>query len=672
MLSDFALHFGHIARDRSGIPPPEREPRTAFQEQAEHAKKQVPIHRVITRTPRFAGAVAALIAGSFAATPLCTAQADSRPSGGVFDAVLHSGISGVVRDRAGKPQIGVLVQLLDARSSVLARTFTDDSGHYSLPRLGAGLYQVKATTSLYLPTIRPDLRLAENSRAIVNLTLSTLYQALAWLPAEQRTASSPKDDWDWTLRLSANRPLLRLLNPGDAAPGEQNASADIAVETADGPVMVQTAQTGDRGGLGDTRQVSIRSGLRAFGEGGTMQQMVWTSGGSDTRALLFGAQSAVDPSGLDRISTTAAYRQQLSPDRSMLTIVTLTDRPDIVGGGSSGLTTLNVRSASTVHMGDLAEISAGAEWTAARFGNGQMVTGSQPFAQIMMHPGNTTTIEYEVLTSPTMEGADRMEEQAQQDEPALSAVGGNLYLEQGLHQEISVTRSVGKWTGKVGVFDDSLSHPVVQGAVYSQPAAESAVLNGTGVRNLVAGNNATLDSSDVLYDPGTGTIAVSGAGYHGAGGVLAMLRNQLNPDTWLSLQYALGEAVTLSDNTPEGAQLSGSSMPFGAQHASSIALAGGTSIPGAHTLVQASYKWQPVDTLTQVAPFDAGAPGPYLGVEVRQPLHLERLSTGRVEAVLEVRNLLAEGYRPFLSADGTMVYFAQAQRCLAAGIAFSF
>jgi hypothetical protein len=352
--------------------------------------------------------------------------------------------------------------------------------------------------------------------------------------------------------------------------------------------------------------------------------------------------------------------------------VTLTDRPEIAEGGSSGLTTLHVRSASTVHMGDLAEISAGAELTAAHFGDGQMVTGSHPFAQVTMHPGNTTTIEYEVLTSPTMDGADRMEEQAQEDAPALSAIGGRLYLEQGLHQEISVTRTVGKWTGKVGAFDDSLSHPVVQGAAYSQSAMERSVLGGTGLRNGVAGNNATLDSSDVLYDPGTGTIAVSGAGYHGAGGVLAMLRNQLNPDTWLSLQYALGEAVAMAGDTPGDASLSGNSMPFSAQHASSIALAGGTSIPGTRTRVQASYRWQPVDTLTQVAPFDAGTPGPYLGVEVRQPLHLERLSTGRIEAVLDVRNLLAEGYRPFLSADGTMVYFAQSQRCLAAGIAFSF
>jgi hypothetical protein len=587
----------------------------------------------------------------------------------MFDAVLHSGVSGVVRDRSGSPQIGVLVQLLDAQYNVVARTFTDDRGHYALPHLGPGMYQVKATTSLYLPTIRPDLRLAENTRAVVNLTLSTLYQALAWLPAEPRTAASPKDDWDWTLRLSANRPLLRLLNPGDTIPGSQDGATGVAVETEDGPVMVET---GDRGVAGQARhRVNIRSGMRAFGEGGTIQQAILTGGDGDTRGLLFSAQSAVGPSGLGRLSTTAAYRQQLTPDRSMLTMVTMTDRPEIEEGGESGLATFNIRSASTIHMGDLAEISTGAELTAAHFAGGQTVAGARPFAQITVHPSETTVVTYEMLTSPTMAGAGQMEEQAEQDAPALTMVGGNLFLEQGLHQELSLTHTIGRWTGKVGLFDDSLDHPVVEGAVYSRPEG-LGLMNAAPAASPANGNDATLDTSDVLYDPGTGTIAVSGAGYHGAGGVLAMLRNQLNPDTWMSLQYALGEAVTLASPVPSASGVASALPGFGGQHASTLALAGGTEIPGSHTVVQASYRWQPVDTLTQVAPFDNGAPGPYLGFELRQPIHLERLSTGRVEAVLEVRNLLAEGYRPFLSADGTTVYFAQAQRCLAGGIAFSF
>jgi hypothetical protein len=43
-----------------------------------------------------------------------------------------------------------------------------------------------------------------------------------------------------------------------------------------------------------------------------------------------------------------------------------------------------------------------------------------------------------------------------------------------------------------------------------------------------------------------------------------------------------------------------------------------------------------------------------------------------LEAQLDVRNLLAEGYQPFLTSDGSHLYFAQAQRCVRGGLAFTF
>ena len=39
---------------------------------------------------------------------------------------------------------------------------------------------------------------------------------------------------------------------------------------------------------------------------------------------------------------------------------------------------------------------------------------------------------------------------------------------------------------------------------------------------------------------------------------------------------------------------------------------------------------------------------------------------------IEVRNLLAQGYRPVLSADGSTVYLVQGTRCIRAGLTFNF
>jgi hypothetical protein len=39
---------------------------------------------------------------------------------------------------------------------------------------------------------------------------------------------------------------------------------------------------------------------------------------------------------------------------------------------------------------------------------------------------------------------------------------------------------------------------------------------------------------------------------------------------------------------------------------------------------------------------------------------------------LDLRNLLAEGYRPFLLSDGSVLVFAQDERSLRAGLVFTF
>jgi len=87
---------------------------------------------------------------------------------------------------------------------------------------------------------------------------------------------------------------------------------------------------------------------------------------------------------------------------------------------------------------------------------------------------------------------------------------------------------------------------------------------------------------------------------------------------------------------------------------------------------RASYSWQNAHTVTPVDAFSDSARNPYLSVFFRQPIHVGRVMPNGVEALVDVRNLLAEGYRPFLSRDGSTLYFAQAARCVEGGLSFSF
>ncbi len=137
----------------------------------------------------------------------------------------------------------------------------------------------------------------------------------------------------------------------------------------------------------------------------------------------------------------------------------------------------------------------------------------------------------------------------------------------------------------------------------------------------------------------------------------------------MRLSYASGSALAIPP-APAGEQLRAliaSARPRPAQ-ACSITLSG--ILEGTHTRWQASYSWQPEDTVTEVAGFTAGPP-PHLHMNLRQPLAGRDGSVG-IDALLNVENMLAQGYRPFVMPDGSLAIFSQNQRSFSTGLAITF
>jgi hypothetical protein len=118
----------------------------------------------------------------------------------------------VVRDSAGVPQIGAEVQLLRPDLSGHRQRLHRRRWPLYHPLVLPGRYAVKAMGAWFLPSLRENVRVRANT--VVNLTLNSLYEAMQWLPAEPRAGNAQKDDWAWTLRSAANRPLLRWLEDG--------------------------------------------------------------------------------------------------------------------------------------------------------------------------------------------------------------------------------------------------------------------------------------------------------------------------------------------------------------------------------------------------------------------------------------------------------------------------
>ena len=130
-------------------------------------------------------------------------------------------ISGYVRDGAGAPQMGAVVEILGSAAQAL-KVFTDDRGFYSVATLLPGTYSLKVSAPSFLPTLREKIGVRAGAKLMVNVTLTTLFEAIQLVPLRSPVDD---DDWKWTLRSIANRPILRVLEDGTTVVTQSGESA---------------------------------------------------------------------------------------------------------------------------------------------------------------------------------------------------------------------------------------------------------------------------------------------------------------------------------------------------------------------------------------------------------------------------------------------------------------
>ena len=76
--------------------------------------------------------------------------------------------------------------------------------------------RVKVSAASFLPALREKVGLHAGASVHLNITLSTLFNAMRVGPLR---GTSDDDDWKWTLRSVANRPVLRVLEIRPTAAG---------------------------------------------------------------------------------------------------------------------------------------------------------------------------------------------------------------------------------------------------------------------------------------------------------------------------------------------------------------------------------------------------------------------------------------------------------------------
>ncbi len=535
-------------------------------------------------------------------------------------------VSGLVRDSSGVPQIGAEVQLLGSDQSVVTSVYTDSAGRFAITALVPGRYALKAMGPYFLPSLRENVRI--QGAVVVNLTLNTLYEVIQWLPAQPRAGNAQKDDWKWTLRSGANRPLLRWLQ--------------------DGPLVVVSDGSGAKPKLKARLIATGQAGT--FGESGERFSAAVEDTPTDSRELLARVDFAPGTNG--SMESMLGFRQDLGMAGSVQSVAAITVAPEIEGAGDQGLDEAAVRSFETMQFGPAIDAEVGSTAVVGRLrgDSPSTMTAMLPFADVEWRRGaHTLRYRLATMTRDRVSGGDETEATAWL--PVMALRGGALAIEHGIHQEIGWERQTDASGVSVLVYSDRIDNPAIE----------------------ALGHFAEGDSpagAAVLYDPASNLLRAAGPAFSSAG-VQASVERRLPGANHIRVSYASGAALVmpaLPQSTPL-AEVLAAAHP---RHAQTYAIALSGILDGTGTHWSASYRWQPDGTVTEVAPFAEDASSPFLNVRLRQPIHVARDGSGGLEALLEVRNLLAEGYRPYILSDGSLLLFADDQRSLRAGLAFTF
>ena len=349
-------------------------------------------------------------------------------------------ISGTVRDSAGIAQMGAMVEVFSGSIAPVAKVFTDAHGVFAAVNLTPGIYYLKISAPSFLPLVQEGVGLRPGTHRVVNVTLNTLFEALQVLPA--KSSSQDDDDWKWTLRSSANRPILRMLDDGTlvvakAGNGDKVLRAHLAF-------LAGADETS--GGSGMTTAFRVERSLFSTGTL-ALDGNIGYSGGSSPETVIRTSYSRTMPDG-SQPQMTLSLRRMVVPS---------------MADHDPALQELAVTLSDRVSLLDFIDLNFGSQYEIAQFmGSTSWV---RPFGDAKFHLSPNTIIAYRYTTTVpnfrpdmAMDGVD-----AETDAPRISLMNSSPVLEHARHREVSASRRVGRNRMELAWYSDRISTPALTG-----------------------------------------------------------------------------------------------------------------------------------------------------------------------------------------------------------------
>lgn len=518
--------------------------------------------------------------------------------------------------------MGAVVEILGAAHQTFT-VFTDAAGYYTATGLLPGSYTLKFTAPSFLPALREKVGLRPGASLNINVTLSTLLGMMQLGPV--RTLPD-EDDWKWTLRSVANRPILRVFDDPSAAAENQGSEMTGSLSFLAGS---------EAAGYGTGSDMSA---------GFTFERSIFSDGHLAVSGNV--AYGSALPAGILR--TTYSHRMA---DGSTPTVGLTVRRfaPSDPNLHNAALQAVALSAGDDIALGDVLELKFGSELQTIQFLG--RINAFRPHAAADLHLSPNTVVEYSYATSrpdPRAEkGFDSAPADLSETDPRISLVNFAPRIESAHHHEISVAHRMGKNRKNI-----------VQLAAYSD-RIDNTVLTGAG--------DVTAAGGYLLPDISSGTFSYAGSNLD-TSGLRVVLQHKFASDLTATLDYAFGGVLDLSrpdvllQQTPQW-------ISNQRRHALAAKFSG--TFSHTHTRWIASYRWIDGPAITPVDMFNAsaGQADPFLNIFIRQPIPA---FGGHMEALIDVRNLLAQGYVPVLGRDGRTLYLVDSARSVRGGVAFNF
>lgn len=301
-------------------------------------------------------------------------------------------------------------------------------------------------------------------------------------------------------------------------------------------------------------------------------------------------------------------------------------------------------------IGELLDFQFGGEVQAIQFvGRANAV---RPFGTVDLHLTPDTVLEYKYNTNEpntrASKGFDSAPNDLSESGPHMSMYNGDPLLESGHHHEFSISQRLGE-------------NNRLQVAYYRDRVKDVALL---GAGEIYA------DNGFFLPDVYSGTFNFTGGELESQGARFVYQR-KVSDSLMATLDYGYGAVVDMEQPGVDWTQIH-DNLRRAWRHSAALKLNG--TIRRSHTSWIASYRWTNGQALTPVDMYNssAGQTDGFFNVFVRQPIPHVRFVPGRMEALIDLRNLLAQGYVPIFGPDGNTVYLVQSARSVRGGVSFTF